>query len=164
MARLPRSDGLLAALAHFAKEAFAPLDDSPKGVGPVAVTELLEGGLMEDNGKSGFRTTAAGHQVLAAEIPHVALARALWFEPPEEPAPSEPKPRPKPKAPIPAKKRKSSLLVTQKQVAAVMKGAAQAGVQVEVRIENGIVRFIPCEPEKATLKPVGVDKGRRPYF
>lgn len=155
---------MLYALQYLAREEFAPLDDSPKGVGPATVTELLEGGLMEDNGKSGFRTTAVGLQVLAAEIPHVALARALWFEPPEEPAPSEPKPRPKPTAPIAAKKRKSSLLVTQKQVAAVMKGAAQAGVHVEVRIEIGVVRSIPCEPEAATPKPAGVENRKRGFL
>lgn len=53
------------------------------------------------------------------------------------------------------------LLVTQKQVAAVLKGAAQAGVHVEVRIENGVVRFVPCDAPK---EPARVDKPSRGYF
>lgn len=56
------------------------------------------------------------------------------------------------------------LVVSQRQVAAVMKGAAQAGVHVEVRIENGVVRFVPCEPEAAKPKAPQSDTGRRPFF
>ncbi|MEF2552024.1 hypothetical protein VQ042_11735 [Aurantimonas sp. A2-1-M11] len=49
------------------------------------------------------------------------------------------------------------LKVTQKQVTAILKGAAAAGVNYEVRIENGVVRFVPCdapqEPPQLDSKP-----------
>lgn len=37
-----------------------------------------------------------------------------------------------------------SLLVTQKQVKTILKGAAEAGVHVEIVIKDGAVRFVPC--------------------
>lgn len=52
------------------------------------------------------------------------------------------------------------LKVTQKQVTAILKGAKAAGVSLEIRIEDGVVRFVPCD----ALAESGTETGRKWYL
>ncbi|WP_083593734.1 hypothetical protein [Aurantimonas sp. 22II-16-19i] len=54
------------------------------------------------------------------------------------------------------------LSATQRQVTAILKGAAAAGVHVEIIAENGRVRFVPSdEPPKGSRE---VDKSEQGYL
>ncbi|WP_416356357.1 hypothetical protein ACLNGM_20340 [Aureimonas phyllosphaerae] len=56
------------------------------------------------------------------------------------------------------------LVVTQRQVTAVLKAAAALGVQMEIRIEGDAVRFIPLAAEVEPGEQKDRAKGKRPYF
>ena len=45
------------------------------------------------------------------------------------------------------------LIISQRQVTAILKGAAAAGVFYEMRIEGETVRFVPCEKPLAGAGP-----------
>lgn len=46
------------------------------------------------------------------------------------------------------------LLISQRQVTAILKAAAAAGVAYEIRIEGDVVRFVPCpKPDREATEP-----------
>lgn len=56
------------------------------------------------------------------------------------------------------------LVVTQRQVTAVLKAAAALGVQMEIRIEGDAVRFIPLAAEEEGEQLKRTRKGKRLYL
>lgn len=53
------------------------------------------------------------------------------------------------------------LSITQRQVTAILKGAAAAGVLLEIKAEKGVVRFLPTD--RPAAKP-SVDKAPKGYL
>ena len=55
------------------------------------------------------------------------------------------------------------LAVTQKQITAILKGAARAGVKLEIKAVNGAVYFNVIDDQKS-LRPRRIDRGKRPIL
>jgi len=53
------------------------------------------------------------------------------------------------------------LLITQKQVKTILKGAAEAGVHMEIVVRDGAVHFVPCPAPKVDRR---LDRDPGGYF